>query len=181
MHDERGSLILKQTSDISKNIDHYLSRARTFGTEKVLGARSGVKTAVGDMVFVMQRIYKDQGLSIDCNSVPECWFRGEVQDLEEVLGNLMDNACKWAESIVRIGVDVVGDRFVITVEDDGPGIPDDEIENVMFRGHRLDESKPGHGQGLGIVKDIVALYGGSLTLERSSLGGVQVKVNLPAA
>lgn len=181
MQDERGSLILKQTSDISKNIDHYLSRARTFGTEKVLGARSEVKTAVNDMVYVMQRIHKDEGLIIDCRDFPECWFRGEVQDLEEVLGNLMDNACKWAESSVRVDVEAAADRIVITVEDDGPGIPDQQIENVMLRGHRLDESKPGHGQGLGIVKDIVALYGGTLTLERSSMGGLKVTVNLPAA
>ncbi len=181
MRDERGSLILKQAGDISKNIDHYLSRARTFGTEKVLGARSAVKVTVADMVYVMQRIHKDDGLTIDCNDFQECWFRGEVQDLEEMLGNLMDNACKWAESRVRVDVISAGDRFLMSVEDDGPGIPEDQMENVMLRGHRLDESKPGHGQGLGIVKDIVALYGGKLTFERSSMGGLKVNVNLPAA
>lgn len=181
MHDERGSLILKQTSDISKNIDHYLSRARTFGTEKVLGARSAVKIAVGDMVYVMQRIHKDDGLTIECGDFPECWFRGEVQDLEEILGNLMDNACKWAKSTVRVMVKTEADRIVISVEDDGPGIPEDQIDNVMLRGHRLDESKPGHGQGLGIVKDIVALYGGRLSLACSPMGGLEVTVDLPAA
>jgi signal transduction histidine kinase len=181
MPEVQGSLILKQTSDISKNIDHYLSQARTFGTEKVLGARCGVKTAVDDMIFVMRRIHKDDRLRIDCNDFPDCWFRGEVQDLEEVLGNLMDNACKWAESIVKIHVEIIDERLVITVEDDRPGTPADQVENVMKRGHRLDESKPGHGQGLGIVKDIVNLYGGQLTLGRSSLGGLQAVVNLPAA
>lgn len=181
MHDERGHLILKQISDISKNIDHYLSRARTYGTEKVLGARSGVKTAVEDMIFVMQRIYKDRELTIDCDDIKDCWFRGESQDLEEVLGNLMDNACKWADSTVKIDIRVYHDRLSFTVEDDGPGIPDNEIENVMRRGHRLDESKPGHGQGLGIVKDIVELYGGKLTLGASPLGGLKVDLDLPAA
>jgi signal transduction histidine kinase len=174
-------LILQQTSDISKNVDHYLSRARTFGTEKVLGSRSEVKTTVEDLVYAMQRIYQERDLDYDFSDLKECWFRGESQDLEEMMGNLMDNACKWAESRVRICCGTTGGRLQIVVEDDGPGIAQEEFERVMSRGHKLDESKPGHGQGLGIVKDIAALYGGSLTLARSELGGLQAKLELPSA
>lgn len=174
-------LVLQQTSDISKNVDHYLSRARTFGTEKVLGSRSEVKTAVDDLVYAMQRIYQERDLDYDFSDLKECWFRGESQDLEEMIGNLMDNACKWAKKHVSIRVETEGDRLLLIVEDDGPGIPEEEIENVMRRGHKLDESKPGHGQGLGIVKDIVDLYGGKLKLAKSPKGGLQAKLDLPAA
>jgi signal transduction histidine kinase len=181
MGDEQGSLIIKQTGDISRNVDHYLSRARTFGTEKILGARSAVVPVVEDLVFVLQRIRQDQALEFDCSGLKECWFRGEGQDLEEILGNLMDNASKWAKCSVLIRAKVEDGRLSINVEDDGPGIPAVEIKNVMRRGHRLDESKPGHGQGLGIVRDIVTLYGGQLTLGKSALGGLKVTVDLPAA
>jgi signal transduction histidine kinase len=181
MGDEQGSLIIKQTGDISRNVDHYLSRARTFGTEKILGARSAVVPVVEDLVFVLQRIRQDQALEFDCSGLKECWFRGEGQDLEEILGNLMDNASKWAKCSVLIRAKVEDGRLSINVEDDGPGIPAVEIKNVMRRGHRLDESKPGHGQGLGIVRDIVTLYGGQLSMGKSALGGLKVTVDLPAA
>ena len=181
MDEEQRKLILQQTSDISKNVDHYLSRARTFGTEKVLGSRSAVKTVVEDIVYAMQRIYQDRELEYNFSGLSECWFRGEGQDLEEMVGNLLDNACKWAESRVFISCETDNDRLVLLVEDDGPGIPEEEIENVMHRGHKLDESKPGHGQGLGIAKDIVDLYGGYLKLDRSPLGGLRAELDLPAA
>ena len=129
----------------------------------------------------MQRIYLKQNLIYDLSRLQGCWFRGEAQDLEEMLGNLMDNACKWAKSRVRVCCGTTDGRLQILVEDDGPGIAREEFESVMRRGHKLDESKPGHGQGLGIVKDIAALYGGSLTLARSELGGLQAKLELPSA
>jgi signal transduction histidine kinase len=111
----------------------------------------------------------------------DCWFRGEGQDLEEMVGNLMDNACKWANGRVKIRGNCLNDQLTLTVEDDGPGIPDGKIDEVMRRGHRLDETKPGHGQGLGIVKDIAELYGGTLTLGSSELGGLKAELVLPAA
>jgi len=174
-------LILKQTTDIRRSVDHYLSRARTYGTEKVLGSRSSIKTATEDLVYAMQRIYKERDLVFDLSRLQGCWFKGEEQDLEEMLGNLLDNACKWAKSRVSIRCGTGDGRLEISVEDDGPGIAVEKFENVMCRGGRLDESKPGHGQGLGIVKDITALYGGSLELARSDLGGLQAKLDLPAA
>jgi signal transduction histidine kinase len=174
-------LILKQTKDISKNVDHYLSRARTFGTEKVLGSRTRLKTVAEDLVYAMQRIYQNRDLEFDLSGLKGCWFKGEGQDLDEMLGNLMDNACKWAKSRVVIGCGPNNDRLEVMVEDDGPGIDEKEFENVMRRGHKLDETIPGHGQGLGIVKDIAALYGGSLKLAKSEMGGLQAKLDLPSA
>ncbi len=174
-------LILKQTKDISRSVDHYLSRARTYGTEKVLGSRASIKSATEDLVYVMQRIYQDRDLAFDLSRLQGCWFKGEGQDLEEMLGNLMDNACKWAKSRVRISCGTYDGRLEIVLEDDGPGIVDEEFENVTRRGNRLDDSKPGHGQGLGIVKDIAALYGGSFKLARSELGGLTAKLDLPSA
>lgn len=181
METDQKELILQQASDISRSVDHYLSRARTFGTEKVLGSRYSIRTATEDLVYAMQRIYQERDLDFDLSRLKGCWFKGEGQDLEEMLGNLLDNACKWAKSRVRIGCATSDGRLEILVEDDGPGIADDEYEVVMRRGSRLDESKPGHGQGLGIVKDICALYGGQFKLSRSELGGLQAKLELPSA
>ena len=174
-------LIVQQTTDISRSVDHYLSRARAYGTEKVLGSRSSIKTSTEDLVYAMQRIYLKRDLIFDLSRLHGCWFRGEAQDLEEMLGNLMDNACKWAKSRVQIACSTQGGRLEILVEDDGPGIAREEFESVMRRGHKLDEAKPGHGQGLGIVNDIAALYGGSLNLAKSELGGLQAKLDLPSA
>lgn len=181
MESSQKDLILKQSNDISRSVDHYLSRARAYGTEKVLGSRSSIKTATEDLVYAMQRIYQDRELVFDLSGVKGCWFRGEVQDLEEMLGNLLDNACKWAKRRVHVCCGTLDGRLEIMVEDDGPGIAKEEFENAMRRGHRLDDAKPGHGQGLGIVKDIAALYGGSLVLAKSKLGGLQAKLDLPSA
>ncbi len=181
MEPELKELITRQTSDISKNIDHYLTRARTFGTEKVLGSRSEVLVVVEDMVYAMKRLYQDRELDIEISNLQDCWFRGERQDFEEMVGNLIDNACKWAMRRVQISGAVENQRLTLWVEDDGPGIPGNKIEAVMRRGHRLDESKPGHGQGLGIVKDIADLYGGSLNIGQSDLGGLRAELVLPAA
>ena len=181
METEQKDLILQQTTDISRSVDHYLSRARTFGTEKVLGSRYSIKTAAEDLVYAMQRIYQERDLVFDLSRLQGCWFKGEGQDMEEMLGNLLDNACKWAKSRVLIYCGTKNGRLEIVIEDDGPGIAEMEFENVMRRGRRLDESIPGHGQGLGIVKDIAALYGGTLKLARADLGGLQAKLDLPSA
>jgi len=181
MEPAQKDLILSQTRDISRSVDHYLSRARAYGTEKVLGSRSSVRDVTDDLVFVMRRIYQERNLEFDLFLLQDCWFKGEVQDLEEMLGNLMDNACKWAKTRVLIECSTQDGRLYIKVEDDGPGIRETEYKNVLRRGHKLDESMPGHGQGLGIVSDIAELYGGALALGRSDLGGLQAKLELPSA
>jgi signal transduction histidine kinase len=100
--------------------------------------------------------------------------------LEEMLGNLIDNGCKWAKSRVRVRCEKAGGRLVLTVEDDGPGLSAQQRAQVGSRGERLDESVPGSGLGLAIVRDISKLYGGFFSLDQSSLGGVLARLELPA-
>lgn len=173
-------LILHQTREITKNVDHNLSRARAFGTGNVLGSRSSVQTVAEDLVYALQRIYQHRNLEYGFSQLKECWFRGEGQDLEEMMGNLMDNAFKWATSRMIVHCKTVAGRLVLVVEDDGPGIPEDKLKDVIQRGRKLDESKPGHGQGLGIVKDIASLYDGKLILSKSPMGGLRAELNLPS-
>jgi signal transduction histidine kinase len=109
------------------------------------------------------------------------WFAGEAQDLSELLGNLLDNACKWAAGSVRIDAVRAEDRLKIAIGDDGPGIAVEHHATVLQRGGRLNENVPGSGLGLSIASDLAALYGGTLTLGRSALGGLRVDLDLPAA
>jgi len=181
MKGDQRELITQQTGEIIRNVDHYLSRARAFGTKNVLGSRSSIRDVAEDIVYVLQRIHQERNLKFDTSQLMGCWFRGEGQDLEEMLGNLMDNACKWAENLVLVRCEPEDDRLILTVEDDGPGIPEEKYHEVIRRGIKLDESISGHGQGLGIVNDIAELYDGSLILGKSKLGGLKAVLNLPIA
>jgi len=178
---EQGQLILDQSHVMASSIDHCLSRARISGKEDMFGYRTPVKGVIEDLVFAVERIYHERGIEIKLTEMGDCCFRGETQDIEEMAGNLIDNACKWASSQVVVTCEAENERLLIVVEDDGPGIREQDLELVMRRGHKLDESKPGHGHGLGIVNDIASLYGGSLTLDRSPFGGLRVHLDLPAA
>lgn len=178
----QGQLILEQTHIMASNIDHYLSRARIYGKKDAIGYRTSVRSVLQDIAYAVGHIYKNRDIDIRLDCVEDKWFRGESQDLEEMAGNLLDNACKWAERVVSVSCASANDRLELVIEDDGPGIPDHEREAVMQRGHKLDENRPGHGQGLGIVRDIARLYGGSLVLDRSeSLGGLKATLVLPSA
>lgn len=181
MPSKQGQLILDQAHSMSGNIDHYLTRARISGQRNVFGYRTSIKSVVDDLRYAVERIYRDRDINIQLCSKGDCRFRGEVQDLEEMLGNLLDNACKWATRRIEIRCALKQDRLTLTVEDDGPGIKSENVEKVFQRGRKLDESSPGFGQGLSIVKDIAELYGGYLKLGRSSLGGLKAELDLPAA
>ena len=181
MNSKKGKLILAQTGDIASSVDHHLSRARAFGTTNVLGSRARVKRVAEDLEFALQRIYKDRKLDFDLSGLGDCYVRCEAQDLEEMLGNLMDNACKWTESRVIVYCRAEAGRCCINVEDDGPGIPDDKIARVLQRGQRMDEYREGHGLGLSIIQDIVEMYSGKLTLIRSGHGGLSAELCLPGA
>jgi signal transduction histidine kinase len=176
-----GQLILEQTHIISGNIDHYLSRARIYGKKDAIGYRTSVRSVMEDLIYAVGHIHKPRDIETRLLMVQDRWFRGESQDLEEMAGNLLDNACKWAQSEVTVRCESQGDRLMLIIEDDGPGIPEKEYESVMRRGRKLDAASAGHGHGLGIVQDIAHLYGGTLTLGRSELGGLKVTLSLPAA
>jgi signal transduction histidine kinase len=181
LENKQGQLILEQTHLMASDIDHYLSRARIYGKKDAIGYRTNVRSVIEDLIYAVGHIYKDKDIDMHLLCVEDKWFRGEAQDLEEMAGNLLDNACKWAKSTVTVNCESGDDRLDLNIEDDGPGIPDEEREGVMRRGRKLDESRPGHGQGLGIVRDIANLYGGSLTLGKSDLGGLKATLTLPSA
>ena len=177
----QGQLILDQAHTMSGSIDHYLSRARISGHKNVMGYRTSIKSVVEDLSFAINRIYDDREVQLKLCSRGDCRFRGEVQDLEEMLGNLLDNACKWAKFRIEVRCKIEGDRLTIFIEDDGPGIAEADRESVLQRGRKLDESAPGYGQGLSIVREIAELYDGRVILGQSDLGGLKVELELPAA
>jgi len=164
-----------------RHVDHYLTRARAAAATRVLGARADLASVVEDLRRTLERIYAEREIRVEANVPQGLGFRGERQDLEEMLGNLVDNACKWARSRVVIAVRAEGESIVCTVDDDGPGLPEDQRAAVFDRGTRLDESVPGYGLGLAIVRDIAELYGGSISLEVSPLAGLRAVLTLPAA
>jgi signal transduction histidine kinase len=181
MSGKQGQLILDQSHVMSNSMDHYLSRARIYGKQDAIGYRTSVKSVLDDLSYAVGLIHKSRDIKIQMLCLEDKWFRGEAQDLEEMVGNLIDNAFKWAKSEVCVQCDSKNKRLSLVIEDDGPGIAEEELDGITRRGRKLDDSVPGHGHGLGIVNDIAELYGGSLTLSRSDMGGLKTELNLPAA
>lgn len=173
--------VQRQVDTMRRQVDHYLARARAAGAVDALGNRTPVKPVLDDLARVLARIHQDRNLEIVIHCPAQLAFRGERQDLEEMAGNLMDNACKWAKTRVDVtAIRLEGAQFSLRVGDDGPGLDPHERTLVGERGERLDESVPGSGLGLAIVRDIAKLYGGALTLDEASLGGLETRLTLPA-
>ena len=173
--------VRRQTERMRRQVDHHLSRARTAAAGRVMGARTDAGSVVDDLTRTLARIHAVREVAIDSRCPPGLTFRGERQDLEEMIGNLMDNACKWARTRVRVRVERRGDRLCFLVEDDGSGLSPAQRDQVIERGRRLDEQVSGSGLGLAIADDVARLYGGSIELKDSELGGLQVVLELPAA
>ena len=173
--------VLRQVTGMRRQVDHYLTRARTAGAVNVLGNRTPVAPVLEDLARVLRRIHAERGIEIAVDCQPGLHFRGERQDLEEMAGNLIDNACKWARGRVEVSARrEPGASFRIVVEDDGPGLDAADRTRVLERGERLDETVPGSGLGLSIVRDISKLYRGGLELGRANRGGLSVVLSLPA-
>jgi signal transduction histidine kinase len=188
-------LVNEQVQAAQRHIDWHLARSRMAATLGLPGQRVPVVPTLQGLVRVMQRVHADRGLSITLDEADApVQFAGEAQDLQEMLGNVLDNACQWAHSAVRIQVmswadgvatgtrDEGSRRCRIDIEDDGPGMPAEQMPRVLQRGVRLDETVPGSGLGLAIVRDLVEVYGGELSLQTPSSGsGLRVTLVLPAA
>ncbi len=172
-----------QTAIMRDQVQYYLDRARAAALSGALGGVTEVAPSLDALLRTFTKISQDREIASSHDVPPSLRFRGEKQDLEEMLGNLLDNAFKWAASTVKVTLDgPVGqdERIVLLIDDDGPGLPAEAMAEVLKRGHRLDEARPGSGLGLSIVVDLAKLYGGGLTLLRSPLGGLRARLVLPS-
>jgi len=177
-HDIAGEM-RTQLDRMRRQLDYHLAHARAAASGAPLGARSSVAESANALARTLLRLHADRGLSIDVNVSPDHAVRVQREDLDEMLGNLLDNACKWAKSHVTIASSLVDSTTLITIDDDGPGLDPTLHDAVLQRGVRADEAAPGSGFGLAIVRDLAELYGGSIALERSAAGGVRAVLRLP--
>lgn len=182
-----GQKILEQADIMRDQVARHLERARLAARLTVVGSVTQAAPVVTALARTMEKIHRDKNLTIDVHADETAQFQGERPDLEEMVGNLVDNACKWATSRVAIEVvrerpDAASERQVVrvVVDDDGRGLSPSEREQVAKRGRRLDETKPGSGLGLSIVLELAGLYGGGLTLGTAPLGGLRAELVLPA-
>ena len=178
---EFAERVRQQTILMRRQVDHHLTRARAAATAGVLGARTEVAPIARDLARTLERIHLDRSIVIAVNAATGLAFRGEQQDLEEMVGNLLDNAAKWADRRVALHAEAVGDQLCIAIEDDGPGLDEAERAEVMERGKQLDETVTGSGLGLAIVRDIADLYDGDIRLAPAPQGGLRAVLTLPLA
>jgi signal transduction histidine kinase len=178
--------VLEQADIMRDQVARHLERARLAARLTVVGSITDVLPVVTALARTMEKIHRDKDVAIEVHADDQARFRGERPDLEEMLGNLVDNACKWATSRVMIEIvrespdPAVNGRVRIVVDDDGRGLSPSEREQVAKRGRRLDETKPGSGLGLSIVVELASLYGGGLTLGTAPIGGLRAELVLPA-
>jgi signal transduction histidine kinase len=184
--DPFANKVMEQADVMRDQVAHHLQRARIAARVTIVGTVTEVAPALEALQRTMEKIHRDRGIVIEVKADPKAKFRGEQQDLEEMAGNLVDNACKWASS--RVFIDALVERpaepgaaptLRILVDDDGRGLSAAERAKVSRRGQRLDESKPGSGLGLSIVTELAALYGGSLALGNAPIGGLRAELVLP--
>jgi len=186
---KNGSVLARQVQEqvvsARRHIDWHLARARLSASQRLPGQRTNVAAVVAGLVRVMERLHAIRGIDIEIE-MPQAplYFAGEEMDLQEMLGNLLDNACKWAQSRVLVTAELVPNiqppEFRVIVMDDGPGMDDTHMISAKRRGVRLDESVPGTGLGLAIAHELASLYDGRLELKRLESGGESATIELPA-
>jgi signal transduction histidine kinase len=176
---ESAATIAEQVERMRRQVEVHLARARTSASGNPYGAHVEVRPVTERLVRTLGRLYTDQRLSVALDIPDSCTVRCETQDLEEMLGNILENACKWARSEVTVSASDTPDGTAIVVDDDGPGIALAMRDRVLQRGVRADETESGSGLGLAIVSDLVDLYSGSLALETAPCGGLRVQLVLP--
>jgi len=173
--EERARLV----AEMQARIRHHLGRARAAALGGPANARTEVKPHLADIASALSKIYADRAITIQNWVEPSRYVACEPQDLDEMLGNILDNAYKWARGHIAVAARERASNVEIIVEDDGPGIAADRLAASLQAGRKLDESAPGHGFGLAITRELAELYGGALQLEGSTLGGLKVTVELP--
>src|SRR5215468_9967901 len=186
-NDDFAHKVLEQADIMRDQVARQLERARLAARSTRIGTLVEVPPIVTALARTMEKLHREREIAIDVDVPQHACFHGEQQDLEEMLGNLVDNGCKWARS--RVAIEVLADqpaasgdksKVRILVDDDGPGLSPAQREQVALRGRRLDETKPGSGLGLSIVVELAGLYGGVLTLGTAPIGGLRAELTLPA-
>ncbi|MDP2322191.1 MAG: ATP-binding protein [Acidobacteriota bacterium] len=192
-HTEVAAAITRQVDRMRRQVDYHLAQARASASGGNPGVRCHVLASADGLARTMHTLYAERGVRVDVEVSHEHYVQGQREDLDEMLGNLVDNACKWARSRVTISSSLEPGRLsrrsaegakadiVMFVDDDGPGLDPSLREAVLRRGVRADEAAPGSGLGLAIVRDLAELYGGSISLHESPAGGVRARLELPAA
>ncbi|POA31534.1 MULTISPECIES: sensor histidine kinase [unclassified Pseudomonas] len=176
-HPELRKILREQLAQVQQRLNRELNRARLAG-DALPGAQFDCAAELPGLLATLNMIHGDH-LNLDYTAPSGLHLPWDREDLLELLGNLLDNACKWADAEVRLSIVETAEGFVLAVEDDGPGIPEAQRDQVFSRGTRLDEQTDGHGLGLGIARDIVEAWGGELVLQESEWGGLKVVVELP--
>lgn len=179
---EFTALVGEQVQIAERHMQWHLARARAAATQHLPGQRTLIEPVLHGLLRAMARLHADRRLDLGTEGLPaDLAFAGEEQDLQEMVGNLLDNACRSARRVVRVRAVRDGGRLCLTVDDDGPGIAPEQRAQVLQRGVRLDETRSGSGLGLAIVVDLARLYGGDLRLDSSAAGGLRAALVLPAA
>jgi signal transduction histidine kinase len=180
-----ADVVMSESEKMSTMVSTYLERARLAARTSVVGKKADPTMVMLRLTRVMRKINPDCTIAFQRPDASLPWFRGDEADLEEMAGNLLDNACKWSKGQVGVRLDAerseTGTMLLIRIDDNGPGLSEEDAQKVLRRGVRLDEKTPGSGLGLDIVKELVDVYGGSLALKRSALGGLLAELRLPTA
>ncbi|MFN4225328.1 MAG: ATP-binding protein [Hyphomonas sp.] len=178
-HTQLDDVVRRQADAMQRNVEHYLKRARMAARAETIGARTDVRPVIDGLARLLNRLFDARGIEVTVEGARHAIFRGEKQDFEEMVGNLMENACKWAASEVRVTIADTPQELSIRVEDDGNGLTEEERTAALKRGVRLDETIPGTGLGLSIVKELAELHKGRLELGVAALGGLAATLRFP--
>ena len=178
---ELAATIEQQVERMRRQVEYHLAQARAAGAGADPAVRCAVAVSAEGLVRTLERLHAERGLAIRMDVAPEQLVRCQREDLDEMLGNLLDNGCKWARSTVSLTSRIEKDRLVLTIDDDGPGLDPSLRDAVLKRGVRADETAPGSGLGLAIVRDLAELYGGSIVLDHSPAGGLRAELRLSSA
>ncbi|HEX4180178.1 MAG TPA: HAMP domain-containing sensor histidine kinase [Caulobacteraceae bacterium] len=177
-----AEVVTRQADAMRGQVDHHLRRARAAARAQGGRERTEIAPVLEELTLTLERIFRDRGVEIDWRAPDDLCFQGERQDLMEMIGNVLDNACKYGGGRISAVATARGPRRLdLVVEDNGSGLPEDRHAEVLKRGARLDETGPGSGLGLSIVDELVRAYGGSVSLGQSGLGGLKVTLELPRA
>lgn len=177
---DAGTVIAQQVDRMRRHVDYHLAHARASAFGATPGTSSLVLESVDGLARTVSRLYEAKHIAFDVVVAPEHRVRVHRHDLDEMLGNLFDNAWKWARSRVTVRSAQERGRISVLIDDDGPGIPEDMRQRVLRRGVRVDEASPGTGLGLAIVADLADLYGGAVSLDASPAGGARACLTLPS-